>query len=187
MARARELSKLLIDCNFPAICIHSAMGQEERWAALVTRTSGRMQGGQCGSLLVGSTTAMPGHDMKARPWLQACSTCDAPIVEQYCTCMRCFGAACYQASQATMLAGCRPTALLSLTEHPCVTWRLAWLKACGGLMTAYLNTCSRASAPQPSHDCTASAEAAAAMPPSTMDCFLSSSLEGCALQGVTAE
>lgn len=32
VARARELSKLLIDCNFPAICIHSAMGQEERWA-----------------------------------------------------------------------------------------------------------------------------------------------------------
>ena len=32
VARARELSKLLIDCNFPAICIHSAMGQEERCA-----------------------------------------------------------------------------------------------------------------------------------------------------------
>ena len=32
VARARELSKLLVDCNFPAICIHSSMQQEERCA-----------------------------------------------------------------------------------------------------------------------------------------------------------
>jgi ATP-dependent RNA helicase UAP56/SUB2 len=28
--RAKELNKLLIECNFPSICIHSAMKQEER-------------------------------------------------------------------------------------------------------------------------------------------------------------
>jgi ATP-dependent RNA helicase UAP56/SUB2 len=30
--RARELNKLLVDCNFPSICIHSGMKQEERIA-----------------------------------------------------------------------------------------------------------------------------------------------------------
>ena len=30
VARAKELSRLLTECNFPAICIHSALGQEER-------------------------------------------------------------------------------------------------------------------------------------------------------------
>lgn len=30
--RAKELNKLLIECNFPSICIHSAMKQEERLA-----------------------------------------------------------------------------------------------------------------------------------------------------------
>lgn len=28
--RAAELNKLLVDCNFPSICIHSGMSQEER-------------------------------------------------------------------------------------------------------------------------------------------------------------
>nr|VDD18888.1 unnamed protein product [Brassica oleracea] len=30
VSRARELNKLLIECNFPSICIHSGMSQEER-------------------------------------------------------------------------------------------------------------------------------------------------------------
>jgi len=30
--RAKELTKLLVDCNFPSICIHGAMKQEERIA-----------------------------------------------------------------------------------------------------------------------------------------------------------
>ena len=30
VARANELSKLLVECNFPSICIHSGMSQEER-------------------------------------------------------------------------------------------------------------------------------------------------------------
>jgi len=30
VARAAELNKLLVDCNFPSICIHSGMSQEER-------------------------------------------------------------------------------------------------------------------------------------------------------------
>lgn len=30
--RAKELNKLLVECNFPSICIHSAMKQEERLA-----------------------------------------------------------------------------------------------------------------------------------------------------------
>ena len=32
VARAQELNKLLVECNFPSICIHSAMPQEERIA-----------------------------------------------------------------------------------------------------------------------------------------------------------
>ncbi len=32
VARAKELNKLLVECNFPAICIHSAMKQDERLA-----------------------------------------------------------------------------------------------------------------------------------------------------------
>lgn len=31
VARANELNKLLVGCNFPSICIHSAMPQEERY------------------------------------------------------------------------------------------------------------------------------------------------------------
>ena len=30
VARARELNRLLVDCNFPSICIHGAQKQEER-------------------------------------------------------------------------------------------------------------------------------------------------------------
>ena len=30
--RASELNKLLVECNFPSICIHSAMSQDERYA-----------------------------------------------------------------------------------------------------------------------------------------------------------
>ena len=29
--RASELNKLLVECNFPSICIHSAMSQDERY------------------------------------------------------------------------------------------------------------------------------------------------------------
>jgi hypothetical protein len=32
VARAKELNKLLVECNFPSICIHSAQKQEERCA-----------------------------------------------------------------------------------------------------------------------------------------------------------
>lgn len=32
VSRAAELNKLLADCNFPSICIHSGMPQEERYA-----------------------------------------------------------------------------------------------------------------------------------------------------------
>lgn len=32
VARANELNKLLVECNFPSICIHSGMPQEERIA-----------------------------------------------------------------------------------------------------------------------------------------------------------
>ncbi|KAI3988492.1 hypothetical protein MKX01_026306 [Papaver californicum] len=31
MSRAAELNKLLVECNFPSICIHSGMSQEERF------------------------------------------------------------------------------------------------------------------------------------------------------------
>lgn len=31
VSRAAELDKLLIECNFPSICIHSGMSQEERF------------------------------------------------------------------------------------------------------------------------------------------------------------
>ncbi|KAL8483355.1 hypothetical protein ACS0TY_026162 [Phlomoides rotata] len=33
--RAAELNKLLVECNFPSICIHSGMSQEERVLILV--------------------------------------------------------------------------------------------------------------------------------------------------------
>ena len=33
VARAKELNKLLVECNFPSICIHSAQKQEERCGA----------------------------------------------------------------------------------------------------------------------------------------------------------
>lgn len=32
VSRAAELNKLLVECNFPSICIHSGMSQEERFA-----------------------------------------------------------------------------------------------------------------------------------------------------------
>lgn len=31
VGRAAELNKLLVECNFPSICIHSGMSQEERY------------------------------------------------------------------------------------------------------------------------------------------------------------
>jgi ATP-dependent RNA helicase UAP56/SUB2 len=34
VSRAAELNKLLVECNFPSICIHSGMSQEERWMLL---------------------------------------------------------------------------------------------------------------------------------------------------------
>ena len=34
VSRANELNKLLVGCNFPAICIHSQMPQEERFTKL---------------------------------------------------------------------------------------------------------------------------------------------------------
>ncbi|WRX35239.1 Glycoside hydrolase [Theobroma cacao] len=33
--RAAELNKLLVECNFPSICIHSGMSQEERFTSLI--------------------------------------------------------------------------------------------------------------------------------------------------------
>lgn len=36
VARANELNKLLAECNFPSICIHSGMAQEERIARYKT-------------------------------------------------------------------------------------------------------------------------------------------------------
>ena len=35
VARANELDRLLQECNFPSMCIHSGMGQDERCAARV--------------------------------------------------------------------------------------------------------------------------------------------------------
>jgi ATP-dependent RNA helicase UAP56/SUB2 len=31
VSRAAELNKLLVECNFPSICIHSGLSQEERF------------------------------------------------------------------------------------------------------------------------------------------------------------
>lgn len=31
VSRSAELNKLLVECNFPSICIHSGMSQEERY------------------------------------------------------------------------------------------------------------------------------------------------------------
>jgi ATP-dependent RNA helicase UAP56/SUB2 len=33
VSRAAELNKLLVECNFPSICIHSGMSQEERYVS----------------------------------------------------------------------------------------------------------------------------------------------------------
>lgn len=33
VTRAAELNKLLVECNFPSICIHSGMSQEERFVS----------------------------------------------------------------------------------------------------------------------------------------------------------
>ena len=35
VSRAAELNKLLVECNFPSICIHSGMSQEERQVYLL--------------------------------------------------------------------------------------------------------------------------------------------------------
>ena len=35
VSRAAELNKLLVECNFPSICIHSGMSQEERLGTLL--------------------------------------------------------------------------------------------------------------------------------------------------------
>ena len=35
VSRAAELNKLLVECNFPSICIHSGMSQEERFVLFV--------------------------------------------------------------------------------------------------------------------------------------------------------
>ena len=34
VSRAAELNKLLVECNFPSICIHSGMSQEERFCTI---------------------------------------------------------------------------------------------------------------------------------------------------------
>ena len=38
VARAKELNKLLVECNFPSICIHSAQKQDERCVSLFWHT-----------------------------------------------------------------------------------------------------------------------------------------------------
>ncbi|THG13896.1 hypothetical protein TEA_029123 [Camellia sinensis var. sinensis] len=43
VSRAAELNKLLVECNFPSICIHSGMSQEERHV-LLTRYKGFKEG-----------------------------------------------------------------------------------------------------------------------------------------------
>lgn len=35
VSRAAELNKLLVECNFPSICIHSGMSQEERYVRVL--------------------------------------------------------------------------------------------------------------------------------------------------------
>lgn len=40
--RAAELNKLLVECNFPSICIHSGMSQEERYACILLFLVGMM-------------------------------------------------------------------------------------------------------------------------------------------------
>ncbi|XP_058092799.1 DEAD-box ATP-dependent RNA helicase 15-like [Magnolia sinica] len=37
VSRAAELNKLLVECNFPSICIHSGMSQEERGSVRRTK------------------------------------------------------------------------------------------------------------------------------------------------------
>ena len=39
VSRAAELNKLLGECNFPSICIHSGMTQEERFVPFAVWTS----------------------------------------------------------------------------------------------------------------------------------------------------
>ncbi|XP_058098594.1 DEAD-box ATP-dependent RNA helicase 15-like isoform X2 [Magnolia sinica] len=39
VSTAAELNKVLVECNFPSICIHSGMSQEERGS--VRRTNGK--------------------------------------------------------------------------------------------------------------------------------------------------
>lgn len=39
VSRAAELNKLLAECNFPSICIHSGMSQEERFGFACKTTS----------------------------------------------------------------------------------------------------------------------------------------------------
>ena len=49
VSRAAELNKLLVECNFPSICIHSGMSQEERFAFCHwIISSGKMQNFGCG-------------------------------------------------------------------------------------------------------------------------------------------
>jgi hypothetical protein len=38
VTRAAELNKLLVECNFPSICIHSGMSQEERFVYICLNT-----------------------------------------------------------------------------------------------------------------------------------------------------
>ncbi len=40
VARAKELNKLLVECNFPSICIHSAQKQDERYVPPMAHPSG---------------------------------------------------------------------------------------------------------------------------------------------------
>ena len=40
VARAKELNKLLVECNFPSICIHSAQKQDERYVPLLAHAVG---------------------------------------------------------------------------------------------------------------------------------------------------
>ena len=40
VSRASELNKLLSECNFPSICIHSGMTQEERFVVEETNIRG---------------------------------------------------------------------------------------------------------------------------------------------------
>lgn len=41
VSRAQELNKLLVECNFPSICIHSGMPQEERYGLIISLVKDR--------------------------------------------------------------------------------------------------------------------------------------------------